>query len=102
MSDRADVEAGHTVLIDSEQLFVRSYAGNTLTVDRGVNGTAASAHGAGSAIDVYEYPGPVAEATIILAARLRRGPGHGNGGLFDADLMALLSPYRRPALGTGA
>ncbi len=102
VSSRADVEAGHTLLIDSEQLFVRSYAGNTLTVDRGVNGTAAAAHGVGSAIDVYEYPGPVAEATIILAARLRRGPGHGNGGLFDTDLTALLGPYRRPALGTGA
>ena len=102
VSDRADVEAGHTVLIESEQLFVRSYAGNTLTVDRGVNGTSAAAHGAGSAIDVYEYPGPVAEAALIMAARLRGGRGHGNGGLFDADLMALLGPYRRPALGTGA
>ncbi len=102
VSSRVDVEAGHTLLIDSEQLFVRSYAGNTLTVDRGVNGTAAAEHGGGSAIDVYEYPGPVAEATIILAARLRWGAGHGSGGLFDADLMALLSSYRRPALGTGA
>ena len=67
-----------------------------------MNGTAAAAHGAGSAIDVYEYPGPVAEAALIMAARLRGGRGHGNGGLFDADLMALLGPYRRPALGTGA
>ena len=102
MSDRADVEAGHTVLIESEQLFVRGYAANTLRVDRGVNGTSAAAHGAGSAIEVYEYPGPVAEAAIIVAARLRRGAGQGSGGLFDADLMALLGPYRRPALGTGA
>ena len=102
MSDRADVEAGHTLLVDSEQLFVRRYSGSTLTVDRGVNGTVAAAHAAGSAIDVYEYPGPVAEATIILAARLRGGAGHGSGGLFDTDLVALLSPYRRPALGAGA
>ena len=102
VSSRADLEAGHTVLIDSEQLFVRGYAEDRLTVDRGVNGTTASAHDAGSAVDVYEYPGPVAEAAIIMAARLRRGRGHGNGGLFDADLMALLGPYRRPALGTGA
>ena len=81
---------------------MRGYAGNTLTVDRGANGTTAAAHGAGSVIDVYEYPGPVAEATIILAARLRHGAGHGSGGLFDTDLVALLGPYRRPALGTGA
>ena len=102
VSGRADLEAGHTVLIDSEQLFVRGYAEDRLTVDRGVNGTTASAHDAGSAVDVYEYPGPVAEAAIIVAARLRRGAGQGSGGLFDADLMALLGPYRRPALGTGA
>ena len=102
VSHRADVEAGHTLLIGSEQLFVRSYAGNTLTVDRGANGTTAAAHDAGSEIDVYEYPGPVAEATIILAARLRRGAGSGSGGLFDTDLVTLLGPYRRPALGTGA
>ena len=101
VSHRADVEAGHTLLIDSEQLFVRGYAGHTLTVDRGVNGTTPAAHDAGSAIDVYEYPGPIAEVTIILAARLRRGAGHGSGGLFDTDLMALLAPYRRPALGRG-
>ena len=102
VSHRADVEAGHTLLVDSEQLFVRGYAGNTLTVDRGANGTRAAAHDAGSAIEVYEYPGPVSEATIILAARLRRSAGLGSGGLFDADLAALLGPYRRPALGAGA
>ena len=36
VSSRADVEAGHTLLIDSEQLYVRSYSGNVLTVARGV------------------------------------------------------------------
>ena len=57
VSGRTDVEAGHTLLVDSEQLFVRGYSDDRLKVDRGVNGTAASVHGAGSAIDVYEYPG---------------------------------------------
>ena len=98
VSHRADVEAGHTLLIGGEQLFVRGYAGHTLSVDRGVNGTTAQEHEAGSAIDVYEYPGPVAEATIVVAARLRRSVNMGNGGLFDADVDALLSPYRRHAL----
>ena len=56
VSSRADVEAGHTLLIDSEQLFVSSYSGNTLTVVRGVNGTTAASHSGGAAIDIYEYP----------------------------------------------
>ena len=36
---RIDIEAGHTILIDSEQMFVESYSTTTLTVRRGVNGT---------------------------------------------------------------
>ena len=65
VSSRTDVEAGHTLLIESEQLFVQSYTGNTLTVVRGVNGTTAASHGGGSAIDIYEYPGPIVEAAIM-------------------------------------
>ena len=34
VSSRTDVEAGHTILIDSEQMYVKSYSGNTLTVVR--------------------------------------------------------------------
>ena len=70
VSSRTDVEAGHTLLIDSEQVYVKSYSANTLTVVRGANGTTAVSHNAGSTIDVYEYPGPISEAAIIQAARL--------------------------------
>ena len=70
VSSRADVEAGHTVLIDAEQMYVQSYSGNTLTVVRGVNGTTAVSHASSSAIDIYQYPGPITEATIIQTARL--------------------------------
>ena len=72
VSSRADVEAGHTLLIDSEQLYVQSYSGDTLTVIRGVSGTTAESHSSGAVIDIYEYPGPIVEATIIQAARLWR------------------------------
>ena len=115
VSSRTDVEAGHTLLIDSEQLYVQSYSGNTLTVVRGVSGTAGASHSGGAAIDVYEYPGPIIEATIIQAARIWRRkdsafagvtgfPETGrmivSGGL-DPDVQLMLGQYRKPALGVG-
>ena len=113
VSSRTDVEAGHTILIDSEQIYVRSYSTNTLTVDRGVNGTTAASHGAGASIDIYEYPGPVVEATIIQTARLWRrkdsaysgatgfpetGQAKASRGL-DPDVTLLLGLYRKLAVG---
>lgn len=103
VSSRADVEAGHTLLVDSEQMYVKSYSGNTLTVVRGVNGTTATAHAGGAAIDIYQYPALVAEACILQATRLwqRRGsvsataPSEG----LDADVRLLLGPYRKLAVG---
>ena len=113
VSSRSDVEAGHTLLIDSEQLYVQSYATNTLTVVRGVNGTTAASHSGGAPIDIYDYPGPVVEATIIQASRLWRRKDSAFSGVtglpdtgqarvsvgLDADLMLLAGLYRRSALG---
>ena len=115
VSSRADVEAGHTILIDSEQLYVRGYSGNTLTVDRGVNGTTAASHSGGAAIDIYEYPGAVVEAAIMQSGRLWRrkdsafstdagfretGQARVSAGL-DPDVMMLLGLHREPAVGVG-
>ena len=112
VSSRTDVEAGHTILIDSEQMYVQSYATNTLTVVRGVNGTTAASHDAGSAIDIYDYPGPIIEATIMQTARLWRRkdsafagfPESGQTRVFDRldpEVMLLLGHYRKLALGVG-
>ncbi len=61
-TDGSKFAAGQTVQIESEQLFVAAVSGNDLTVERGVNGTAAVAHGDATAILVYRYPGSVVEA----------------------------------------
>ena len=113
VSSRTDVEAGHMLLVDSEQLYVQSYSENTLTVVRGVNGTTASSHSGGAAIDIYEYPGPIVEAVIIQATRLWRrkdsafsaatglpetGQSRSSVGL-DPDVRLLMGQYRKVAMG---
>ena len=106
VSDRAGIEAGVTMLVDSEQMYVRSCNGVTLTVVRGVNGTESADHDAGVPVDVFEYPGPVVEAVVLQASRLQRrmagavGPPEGGGGL-DEDVRLMLGMYRKAALGVG-
>ena len=97
---------GHTLLIDEEQVYVREARGEALVVDRGVNGTEASAHEAGSAVYVFEYPGPVVEAALLQTVRLWRltsgGGDSGGRAVLDADVRAMLGSYRKAALGVGA
>ena len=112
VSARTDIEAGHTILVDSEQMYVLSYSGNTLTVLRGANGTTGATHSGGAAISLYEFPSPVVEATIIQAARLwkRKDSSFASsvgleGGLMeifrgaDQDVKQAISPYRKMAMG---
>lgn len=59
--------AGMTVRIDSEQIYITNVTTDTLTFERPMNGTAVDSHTAGVKIYIYRYPGPVVEATLILA-----------------------------------
>ncbi len=107
VSARQDIQAGHTILIDSEQMYVKSYEDNVLTVVRGVNGTTAATHTTSTVIDIYEYPSAITEAVLITASRLwtRRLSGFANSiGLpdgsmqvfrgIDPDVRMMLDPYR--------
>ena len=103
--DRTEIAAGHTLLIGDEQVYVRASDSGMLTVERGVNGTTAGAVNKDSSIAIYEYPPPVSEAALLLAARMWRGAFGGvddwqAGEIgMDSDIGLLLSPYRKPALG---
>ena len=105
LNAHADISPGHTLLIGEEQVYVRARVRNTLTVERGVNGTTAAAIAAKSAIDIYEYPAAVSEAALQLAIRMwqstRGGVDDWQAGDvgMDADIGLLLSAYRKPALG---
>ena len=109
VTDRNPVAAGQTLLIKSEQVFVRAVDGHNLTVVRGVNGTTAVAHQDGTAVRAYRYPPEVVEATLVLASQLwkRKDAPYGNGGPGgsrpsdgrDAGVEAMLSPLRRLPVG---
>ena len=115
VADGSNIEVGHTLLIDSEQLYVQgrvTEGGSDLTVARGVHGTTAAAHANGSAISRLVYPGPIVEATLMQAARLwtRRVAGYAREIGFtvtgqmqpvtglDDDVKQMLQTYMVPSL----
>jgi hypothetical protein len=56
-----------TILIDSEQLYITAISGNTLTLERGVNGTTGATHSGGATVYRYDYPELVVQAALDLA-----------------------------------
>ena len=109
---------GHTARIGSEQLYVTNAVADTaaktltLTVRRGVNGTAPAAHGVAAGVSVYRYPKGVAEACLLQAAvrwrerltgpfRPPGGDSWGDVGGVSPTVRALLEPYRRRVAGLG-
>jgi len=113
VDDGTLISPGQTVLLESEQVYVRNVAANVLTVVRAVNGTVAVAHVDGIDVSVFRYPAEVSEAAILMASRLwkrKDTPYGGTAGArrfgsveatpgIDADVEALLAPLRRMALG---
>jgi len=69
MTTGHSVEAGHTILIDNEQMFVSAVSTNTLTIKRGMNGTTAATHLINVTVSAYEYPMPITQACLITAMR---------------------------------
>ena len=56
-----------TILIDSEQIYITSISGNTLTVERGVNGSTAATHSGGASLYRDDYPVLVTQACLDLS-----------------------------------
>jgi len=65
-----NLNGGNTILIDSEQMYVYSYATLTLTVERGVNGTTAAEHDTATSLYIYQYPADIRQACIDLSTAL--------------------------------
>jgi hypothetical protein len=110
VTDGSKFAVGQTLLIESEQVYLTGIATNDLTVERGINGTAAASHSDGSDIFIYRYPGSVMEACLFQASRLWRQRGGDStsavggravDGELDPEVRRLLSPYRRLPVGLG-
>ena len=111
------LSAGHTVRIGDEQMYVAAasddgQSATTLTVRRGVNGTAPATHAVGSGVSVYRYPAAVTEACLLQAAvwwrerlggpfRPPEGEGRGDASGISPAVRALLKPYRRRVAALG-
>ncbi len=112
VDDGTLISPGQTVLLESEQIYVRNVATNVLTVVRAVNGTTAVTHVDGVDVSVFRYPAEVSEAAILMASRLwkrKDSPYGGTAGArrfgrveatpgIDPDVEALLAPLRRMTL----
>jgi len=87
------LEAGQTLQIESEQVYVQAGSGTSWTVERGVNGTTAAAHAA-PAMERYVYHPTIREAALKMAARSweRRMSGYSNV-LQNAD-VGMVSVFR--------
>lgn len=105
---------GQLLRIADEYLHVLAVntATNTLTVQRGANGTSAAEHAQGSAIAVYAVPADIRGACLRLASWLYRQPDTGfvqpAGGLrgtlivppaLPDDVRQILAPYVRVRVG---
>ena len=67
VTSAADLGPAQTILIDTEQLYVTAISGNTLTVERGVNGSTADSHSGGASLYRYDYPELVVQACLDLS-----------------------------------
>ena len=83
-----------------EQALVTAVNGNTLTVARGLNGTAPAAHAAAGAVGILRWPPSVERAALIQTARIWTRAADFEPFYVDADVdtdvRLLLEPYRKP------
>ncbi len=70
VTSASNLSAGMTILVESEQMYITSITSNTLTVEKGVNGTTDSAHLTGKQVYYYRYPRDVMQTCLDLASAL--------------------------------
>jgi len=86
------IYAGQTFLWESEQLYVTASTGGTaLTVKRGQNGTTAALHPT-AAVEVYQYPSEVEDATLQIALRRWKARDAGTDGSFAGGGLPSQTP----------
>ena len=101
LSAAGTVEAGHTIKLGTEQMYVSAVVTTTATVRRGVNGTTAAAHSA-AAISLAQYPAKIqAACRELVAMAFNRGAmagqqsesidGHAVSMINESDALLMLN-----------
>ncbi|GAB5492584.1 MAG: hypothetical protein Phog2KO_27990 [Phototrophicaceae bacterium] len=67
-------QVGQLIRIEDEYLMVTTIDSNSLTVERGVQGTSAVSHSNGTSIEIYQVPADIAQLTLRWALWLYREP----------------------------
>jgi len=67
VASASDLSSAQTILVNSEQIYITGISGNTLTVERGVNGTTAATHSGGDTAYKYLYESIVVQACLDLS-----------------------------------
>lgn len=70
VTSATNLSAGMTILIESEQMYITAVATNTLTVEKGVNGTTDAGHVTTKTVYYYRYPRDIMQACLDLAVAL--------------------------------
>ena len=89
VTSAADLGPAQTVLVDSEQIYITAISGNTLTVQRGVNGTTGATHSGGATLTRYDYPELVVQACLDIAKLTFRNRDLGSAGSIGAGEMSM-------------
>jgi len=69
VTDGGNFAIGQTIRIDDEQCYITAISTNTLTIERGLNGTTDADHLKDVDIYIYQYPKPIVQACLITAMR---------------------------------
>lgn len=74
LSTDGTIEVGHTILCESEQMYITALGTLSATVERGVNVSTATSH-TGAALSYYRYPMDIHQACIDLSVALYQNRG---------------------------
>lgn len=94
VSGLTGLSAGMTILIDSEQMYVTATTDgvtDSITVERGVNGTTAATHDSGAAITRYVYQPSVHTLALRLAEKRWKARDAGGDGLDGGNDVGTVS-----------
>jgi len=91
---QSDIDVGDVLAIGDEQVQVVTASGSTATVTRGVNGTVAAPHPAGTPVYRRVYPGAITEAALMQVIRRLTDQAAGFAGVLASSEVGAGQPWQ--------